>query len=224
MALGAVDLTTEVKVRTTRMSGLIMNVDGTPHYVQVEGGADPGNSGGPVVDSQGNVRSVLVAGFPGRQIVFTIPGEYAARVLQGYPMEVNPGLAFLDGSSAKQPMEIKFSDPLKRVKRVAIDIWLGNNDKPRPGTETTPKPVAGDGERQTFQLNYDPEEQVARGDFPLPPLSPGQVYWMQPHFTNGTGKEQWSRATVYSPDGPPVESGGPSWPWSTGAAWSGTSR
>jgi predicted Zn finger-like uncharacterized protein len=203
--VGNLDLSTEVKVRQTRMSGRFTHLDGSVKYIQVEGGADPGNSGGPVVDSLGNVRSVLVAGIPGRQIVFTIPSEYPARVLQGYPMEVKPGYPYLDGSVGKQPIEIGFADPLKRVSKVAVDFWVGPTGKPRIGSESTPKPVDGDGTRQTLELSYDPDKQSAVGDFVLPPLAPGQVYWLQPRFTNGTGKEQWARATVYAPDGPPVE-------------------
>src|SRR5262249_13942548 len=42
------------------------------------------------------------------------------------------------------------------------------------------------------------------GEFPLPALSPGQVYWLQPRLTNGTGREQWSQDKVYAPEGPPV--------------------
>jgi predicted Zn finger-like uncharacterized protein len=207
VSLGATDLKTEVKTRSTRVSGLIHNVDGSLKYVQVEGGADPGNSGGPVVDSKGNVRAVLVAGFPGRQIVFCIPGEYAARVLQGYPMEVKPGRAYLDGSVARQPIEIQFADPVKRVQKVAVDYWVGGagEGKPRPGTEQSPKVEPGDGPRQTAVLSYDAQKQLATGEFVLPEVSPGQVIWLQPHFTNGTGKPQWSRATIYAPDGPPVD-------------------
>jgi hypothetical protein len=36
-------------------------------------------------------------------------------------------------------------------------------------------------------------------------MAAGQICWLQPRFTNGTSKEQWSRAIVYAPDGPPVE-------------------
>ncbi|HTK75701.1 MAG TPA: trypsin-like peptidase domain-containing protein [Gemmataceae bacterium] len=205
VSLGAVDLSTEVKVRSTHMSGRFTQTDGSPKWIQVEGGASPGNSGGPVVDSQGNVRAILVAGFPGRQIVFTIPSEYAARMLQGYPMEVKPGIPYLDSSTARQPIEINFADPLKRVRKVAIDFWVGAPGKPRRAPDGAPKQEENDGSRQTFDLTYDPASQSAKGEFTLPPLPQGQVYWLQPRFTNGTGKEQWYRATTYSPDGPPVE-------------------
>src|SRR3712207_6909903 len=44
-------------------------------YIQVEGGADPGNSGGAVVDTNGNVSAVLVAGDPSSNMRFVIPSR-----------------------------------------------------------------------------------------------------------------------------------------------------
>jgi len=43
--------------------------------VQVNGGMQPGNSGGPVVDTRGHVVGVAVSIIQGTQINFAIPGE-----------------------------------------------------------------------------------------------------------------------------------------------------
>ncbi len=202
--LGVRDLKTSLKARPTVVSGRVYNTDQSVKFIQYEGGGDHGSSGAAVVDERGFVRAVHVAG-AGSSMRFGIPGEYAARLIQGYPLEVLTDHPYLDGSVAKQPIEIKFTDPVKRVRKVAIDVWVGDAGKPRQATDAEPKSAAGDGPRQSFELKYDADKQTAAGEFPLPPLSPGQVYWLQPRFTNGTGKEQWSRATTYAPDGPPVE-------------------
>ena len=75
---------------------------------------------------------------------WAMPGEHAARLLQGWPLEVRPGIPFLDGSAGKQPVEIEFGDPMKRVKKVALDFWVGAPGKPRQPTEQAPKAVDGD--------------------------------------------------------------------------------
>ena len=209
LGLTSRDLQTTLKSRNTTVNGRILNVDDTVKFISFEGGADHGNSGGPIVDAKGDVRAILEAGEPQSQLRYGIPGEYADRMIQGYPLEVLPGRAYLDGSTPKQPIDIRFSDPLGRVNAAAIDFWVGNSGKPRKASEKKPAAVAGDGPRQTLDLKLKtserPGERLAVGEFVLPHIDPGQVCWLQPRFTNGTGKEQWSRAIVYSPDGPPVE-------------------
>ena len=210
MGLGVRDLRTTLKARPTIVTGRILNSsDGSIKYVQFEGGADHGNSGGPVVDSKGDVRAVLVAGFDGYELRWGIPSEYADRMIQGYPLEVIPGRPHLDGSVAKQTVEIRFSDPVGRLSAVAVDYWEGNNGKPRKASDKLPKAVGGDGPRKTATLTLKPGERpgerLAVGEFVIPDMSPGRVCWLQPRFTNGTGKEQWSQAAPFVPDGPPVE-------------------
>src|SRR5205814_2828025 len=131
---------------------------------------------------------------------FGIPGGYLARLLQGYPLEVTPGRAYLDGSAAKQPVEVKVSDPMKRVRTLAVDVWVGPDGKPRQPSPTEPKPAGGDGPRQTFALTYDADKQTARGEFPFPETGPGRVVWLQPRYLNGEGHDQWSQAIPYAPD------------------------
>jgi hypothetical protein len=178
-------------------------------FVSLEGGADPGNSGGPIVDAKGAVRAVLVAGKPGTELRFGIPSEYADRMIQGYPMEILPGRSYLDGSVPKQPIDIRFSNPMGRLTAVALDYWIGSGGRPRKPADKRPAAAPGDGPRQTIELALKagerPGEQLAAGEFVLPDVAPGQVLWLQARYTNGTGKEQWSRAIAFAPDGPPVD-------------------
>src|SRR5581483_4156443 len=98
------DLQTTLMARPTTVTGVRKNEDGTLKFVTLEGGSDAGNSGGAIVDAKGDVRAVLVAGTSESQIRLGIPGEYADRMIQGYPLQVVPGRAYLDGSAAKQPI------------------------------------------------------------------------------------------------------------------------
>ena len=200
---------TQVKTRTTSVAGRVPKVDGSIKYIQIEGGADHGNSGGPVVDAKGNVRGVLVAGLDGTQLVFIIPGEYAGRLINGYPLEVLPGKPFLDGSTAKLPVQIVFIDPLNRVTKAQVDFWVGDAGKPRKPSNKAPAAATGDGKRVSVDLTFKPGvrpgERIATADIPLPDRDPGKICWLQPRFVNGTGAEQWARGIGFAPDGPPVE-------------------
>jgi predicted Zn finger-like uncharacterized protein len=209
--LGARNLVTQVGLRSTTVARQVPDpVDQSVKYIQLEGGADHGNSGGAVVDEKGEVRCVLVAEAPTTMTIrFAIPAEFAARMVQGYPLEVLPGRAYFDGSTPKQPVDVRFADPLGRLTKAKLDYWIGNAGNPRKPADKEPAPAAGDGKRGTVDLKIEPGvrpgERMAHGEFVLPELAPGQVCYLQPRFVNGTGAEHWSRGVVYTPDGPPVQ-------------------
>jgi S1-C subfamily serine protease len=207
VGLGARDLQLTVKARPTTVSGRINKTDDTVKYIYFEGGSDHGNSGGAIADAKGDVRAVVVGGIEGTQMCTGIPAEYAARLLQGYPLEVEPGFPYMDGSVGKQPVTVKLGDPLKRVKKVSVDYWVGpiDKDKPRKPSATEPKPEPGDDPHRTAELKYDPETQTATGEFAFPEVGTGRVLWIQPRYVDGSGKDQWARAITYAPDGHPVQ-------------------
>jgi S1-C subfamily serine protease len=75
-------LGTEITVSETSVSSLRKDpATGKLSAVQVKGGMNPGNSGGPVVDVRGNVVGVAVAGIQGTDINFAIPGELVQEFL-----------------------------------------------------------------------------------------------------------------------------------------------
>src|SRR5262249_23461162 len=65
-----------ISVRKSSVSALRLDPEGNLQKVQVEGGMDPGNSGGPVVDGQGNVIGVAVSKIATTQINFAVPGDF----------------------------------------------------------------------------------------------------------------------------------------------------
>jgi len=69
-------LGSEITVSETSVSSLRKDpATGKMRQIQVKGGMNHGNSGGPVVDVKGNVIGVAVAGIDGTDINFAIPGE-----------------------------------------------------------------------------------------------------------------------------------------------------
>ncbi len=65
----------EITIGETAISSLRKNDDGKIYKIQVQGGLNPGNSGGPLVDSKGNVVGVAVSIIKGTDVNFAIPGE-----------------------------------------------------------------------------------------------------------------------------------------------------
>jgi S1-C subfamily serine protease len=165
--------------------------------VQVNGGMHPGNSGGPVVDANGNVVGVAVAGIPGTQINFAIPGDSVAAILTGYvPGTIELGQPVKRGERTYFPVTVPVMDPLGRVREVSLEVWTGKG-KPgdrRPPSEKAPEAKPGDSPRKRITLEY--REQTAKGEIALPLLPAGKVYWIRPQWVDGAGQTQWGSATV----------------------------
>jgi S1-C subfamily serine protease len=208
-----VKVVTTVKLRESAVTGRLPTKHGSVKWVQIEGGADPGNSGGMIVDPAGNVRCVLVAGIPGSNLRFSIPSEYPVYLLQGRILRVVPRQAYQAGEQVKQPWVAFVADPMKRIKKVSLELWTGEPGKRvRGASETPPTPAVGDSSRTIIDLAYNPDEKVplgesreACGECDLPPLPTGHVYWVQPHYVGVDGKDRWGEAVALEIVGLPVQ-------------------
>jgi hypothetical protein len=227
---GLEKLSAQLKIRDTSVSGRTENKrTGLLKYIRVEGGLIHGNSGGALVDMEGNVRCVADAIVFERStgmvsaIGLAIPSEYVQRLLWGFPLETTPKLPYKASEAyAKLPVEIKFGDPMKRVKKVWIEYWTGTPTYvtlegyagqglgqkiplPRRNSATKPKPRPNDSERSSVECTYDPEKGIAKGEFILTDTEPGYAHWIQVRYIDGTGAEKWGDAVFYAPEGSPVE-------------------
>lgn len=196
-------LETTVKVRQSTVVGRMPTKTGSIKLVQIEGGADPGNSGSGIVDTGGHIRLIHVMGY-GPALKFSIPSEYAVYLLQGRMLRLVPSQPAMIDGAVKQQLTGWVADPMKRIKAVALDLWVGNSSQRfRPPSETEPTPQSGDGPRVTVNMAYDPEQTVAigasreaKGEWTMPELGDGQVYWVQPRYTGNDGKVRWGDAVI----------------------------
>lgn len=203
---------TTVKSRETTVSGRSQLTSGGIKYIRIEGGADPGNSGGMIVDAAGNVRCVLVAGAPGTGLVFSIPTEYVIFLLQGRVLKLIPAQPYEQDGKVRQELTALVADPLQRIRSVSIDLWTAPpGRKVRPASDTQPAPIPGEGPRQTIRMDYDPEAKVPLGEArratgvgELPPLKDGEAYWVQASYERTDGSHTWGEAIALETAGLPV--------------------
>jgi hypothetical protein len=168
-----------ITVSESSVSALRKNADGLLQKVQVNGGMQPGNSGGPVVNAIGQVVGVSVAIIKNTQINFAVPAAKVQALMQGKIDEFKSGEIYRMGDEIHVPLKLTVLDPLKRVREVRVEVWAGKaTDKPALAPKqplTAPAKEAG---RQTHKLTY--ENECATLDVPLPKLTEGQVAWVQP--------------------------------------------
>jgi S1-C subfamily serine protease len=173
---------------------------GVLEKVQVHGDMLPGNSGGPVLDADGEVIGVCVSILLNTRINFAIPGDKVRRLVDGALAKIELTSPFQSGDHLHVPISIGTRDPLSRIRKVTLECWTGPKGRARPGARTAPKPKAGDSPITTLAI--DALDHAGRGDLTLPALPPGETYWLRPSFVNGAGATVWLSAQSYSPPEP----------------------
>jgi S1-C subfamily serine protease len=176
------------------------------HRVQMNGQLNPGNSGGPVVDSQGRVVGVAVAIYVSYMlntgISYAVPGDQVLHLYQGRLGELTLGQPVRsEQEGIAVPVTVQLKDPLDRIRRVGIDWWLGDlgDSGDKRGPAFARPPVApGDTEHQTINLVLD--KGRAKGELKLAPLPEGKVYWVQPFWVGKKdANPRWTNAVVFEP-------------------------
>ena len=202
----------QATVNTTSFSTNRLDNDGNLYWVQIRGGASGGNSGGPIIDNDGNVVAVLVAGPTdlalAANINYGVPTEMVAGLLAGRVGEVEYGQAYRKGGKVRVPVKVSVLDPFQRLKEVGIAAWVGDpSDKNRsPGAERVGV-EASDGVMTETKLAYkwSKDKQVATGEIEYPELQAGRAYWSQPYFKNGVNNNYWMAGRTVVMSGPPVD-------------------
>jgi S1-C subfamily serine protease len=185
----------EITVSQSSVSSL-RREHGMVTRVQVNGGMHPGNSGGPVVDTHGNVVGVAVSVLRYTQINFAVPGDYVHLVLNGRSAALDVGQPYLASGRTKVLVAVSMIDPLGHIEQTGVEVWTGlPSGSPRPSAASQPPVLPGDTPHQRQSLNY--QSGLASADITLPRLAAGKVYWLQPTWVNARGDAQWGVANDY---------------------------
>ena len=82
--------------------------------IQMDAIVNPGNSGGPVLDTKGKVIGVVVSGIGGAGVNFAIPSEHVHRFVSTPDVEVNaPSIAYANRYKAASFQVAPVADPLQ---------------------------------------------------------------------------------------------------------------
>lgn len=184
-----------ITISESAVSSLRKDADGHVAQVQVNGGMNPGNSGGPVVDTRGVVVGVAVSIIRGTQINFAVPGEKVQDLLRGHVEDIHFGERYLDNQKTKLPLQVRCLDPLSRLRDLKLEIWSGNTGPGRQLSLKQPAALPGDGPHQTINVAFDKGQ--ASLDVPLPNVEPGKVLWVQPVLTDVAGHTHWAAAKIF---------------------------
>jgi predicted Zn finger-like uncharacterized protein len=194
----------EISLSDSSVSSLRRDEHGLLTRVQVNGGMEPGNSGGPVVDAYGNVVGVSVSIFRGTKLNFAVPGDSVRSLVSGRIAGLTLGQPYLRDGNIRVKATMRLLDPLGRIRNPGLDIWTGDpKTTPRPSATAEPEKQPGDSLHNRQELVLHGQE--AKAEIALPPLTPGKVYWVQPHWLDPNRKPQWASAHVYNIPAP-VES------------------
>lgn len=179
-----------VTISAGHVSSLRRNEEQQISEIQIDGSLIPGNSGGPIIDAQGELVGVSASAIVGLKIGFSIPGDMVQADLEGridsVDYEYEPqgkGLYTIKASA-------KTVDPLRRIKRLALYYWTGRPGSERPldaqgkfGTYGAPD----DGPRKHVELTLDKQTGLWTGQIAKFAMQPDQNFWTQPAIATAKG-------------------------------------
>ncbi len=175
----------------------LRKVGGELSQIQVNGGIHSGNSGGPVVNLNGEVVGIAVSGITGTNIHLAVPADKLSRLLNGIVVGLTPQPAVTENGQIRIPIRITIRDPLKRIKNLQLEHWVGSLGKTtsRPASETLPEPLIGDGDIQTVDFHFDGKTAYADCDVHVPPLADAQAcHWLRVAYIDGLDQSHWTAA------------------------------
>jgi predicted Zn finger-like uncharacterized protein len=201
-----------VTVNRTSVGAIRRDDDGNMFAVQFQGGAYQGNSGGPIVDADGNVVAVVFAGASldalGAAVAYGVPTEYVNGLVAGRVAEVEYGQPYAKDGKVHIPVTAQCLDPFNRLTEVGVGYWVGENTKKTrpPGPTRTPQ-EPGETDYQEVKLAYKhtADKQVATGEVVVPMPAAGRAYWVQPYYSNALQPKQFLAGNPVKMSGPPVD-------------------
>lgn len=183
------------------ISSLRLDDDGELTRVQIDGALNPGNSGGPVVDSQGRLIGVAVATIAHSSgIGLIIPAKHLAMMSHGRLGKPNLSTGRSNEDQLVIHLDVRLIDPFRKIQSVAMHYMAA-----KEGSET-PQPDARlsqlDGCRK---LPLHVQNQVATGVIFLRKGVTELKFLYQLVCTTSDGKESVTKSTMQTVSLPPQQ-------------------
>lgn len=98
--------------------------------VQLDATLNPGNSGGPVIDSAGKLIGVVSFGVAGAGVNFAIPSEKLRRLLEKPDLEVNVPVITSANFTVPKDVEITITPLIEEIADPTVEFWIKRGEAP----------------------------------------------------------------------------------------------
>ncbi|MCW3100679.1 MAG: putative lipoprotein [Chthonomonadaceae bacterium] len=117
-----------ITVSTGHITAL-RKVDGKLASIQLDASLNPGNSGGPIIDSKGDVIGIVMEGIPGSGINSAIPVVSLRTLLTRMNILFTPPVVQTGHLDAPHQFHIQLLAPPQNAEKVTVDLTLSVNGK-----------------------------------------------------------------------------------------------
>ncbi|MDR3639537.1 MAG: trypsin-like peptidase domain-containing protein [Isosphaeraceae bacterium] len=206
-----------VNVGRGQVSSIRKNDDDRVTSILLDGALNPGNSGGPVVDSQGRLVGVARATIRGANIGFAIAVPELLAELNGRVDGAALAFEALEDGVLQAKVEVSLLDPLARLKSVWLlytqgDAKFSRKKRPKPAPEGADLDEDGPFARSTRSVESDfvfgPVEHAqtvplsidnlrAAATLKVPVTGADIVLWCQASFVDGSGTTIHAKPSRY---------------------------
>ena len=126
-----------VKINRASISGTLKHRFGQVSLIQINGGIDPGNSGGPVVDERtGEAVGIAVAKISDSSVGFAIPATELSHMLDGRLGTIRLAMRKERRGLVELDVEATLLDPLKHVRSAELLYTTAGATPPEAGPST----------------------------------------------------------------------------------------
>ncbi|HEV3343720.1 MAG TPA: trypsin-like peptidase domain-containing protein [Pirellulales bacterium] len=165
------------------VSSIRKDATGKVVKIQIDGALNPGNSGGPVIDRQGNLVGIAVQTVQGTNIGLAIPAGDLVSVFQGTlgapTVAVKPGT---NGAAAKFDLVLPRVDPTNQLRSAAVH--LVSKAVPADPAKAGQPQLLSDSSSRKIDLTLGGSD--ARAELPAG-VAGGQQITVQVSYVNGQG-------------------------------------
>ncbi len=128
----------DISISKVSVSSIRRDERGEVATVQLDGNVNPGNSGGPVVDSKGKIVGMAAAKIAGTGLNFAIPPESLKAYMRGRVVAAAVTAAIVEARKARLEIRASLLDPLGSLKSVGF-AWIRRSQlkgaKPTAGAD-----------------------------------------------------------------------------------------
>jgi S1-C subfamily serine protease len=115
-----------ITVTKGSVSSIRLNDHGDVATVQIAGDITPGNSGGPVVDTQGRLVGIATGTIRNRPIGFAVPATALSKLLQGRLLDYQFTTRPAGAGKLNVQLELSVFDPFNRIKGISFYYFDGD--------------------------------------------------------------------------------------------------